>query len=240
MTLAELLAAADAEAKAEFDAVQSKADEFEKIKGKHKESLAEAHSAKALVKQLQESMAELGDIEGLKKIKSMFEQNEELKLFAEGKHDEVFSKRTEKLKNEHQKQLDAILAEKEQALQRSKAFESRVLESKIMNAALQVKSLNPDYMEDILLHARNKFSLNDEGEAVLVQDGQVVLGKDGKSAYSPLEWLSDTDTTGRWHKPTSTGAGAPGNGGNRQQKQDLSHLPPEQRLNVLYANTGAT
>jgi len=231
MTLAELLAA-NADAQAEFDlAIKSAVEPLTK---KQAELLGETKAAKQTAKELQAALTELGDIEGLKKIKSMFEQNEELKLFAEGKHDEVFSKRTEKLKNEHQRQLDAILAEKEQALQRSKAFESRVLESKIMNAALQVKSLNPDYMEDILLHARNKFSLTDDGEAVLVQDGQVVLGKDGKSAYSPLEWLSDTDTTGRWHKPANIGAGAPGNNGGKPSKQDLSHLTPDQRLALAY------
>lgn len=204
------------------------------VADKNAEVILKLKDANQKVSEFEKTLQELGDIEGLKKIKSMFEQNEELKLFAEGKHDEVLNKRTEKLKAEHQKQLDAILAEKEQALQRSKAFESRVLESKIMNAALQVKSLNPDYMEDILLHARNKFSLTDDGEAVLVQDGQVVLGKDGKSAYSPLEWLSDTDTTGRWHKVANSGAGAPGNNGGKPSKQDLSHLTPDQRLALAY------
>jgi len=113
MNLAELLAA-NADAQAEYEAAIKSA--VEPLTKKQAELLGETKAAKQTAKELQAALTELGDIDGLKKIKTMFEQNEELKLFAEGKHDEVLNKRTEKLKAEHQKQLDAILDENETAL----------------------------------------------------------------------------------------------------------------------------
>ena len=191
------------------------------VAAKNAEVITKLQAATQQNNEFKKTLEELGDIEGLKKIKTMFEQSEEMKLIAEGKHDEAFAKRTEKLKDEHVRQLSEISAKAEQSEQRSKAFEARVLESKVMNAALQVTSLNPAYMEDILLHARNKFSLNDDGEAVVIQDGQIVLGKDGKTPYTPNEWLSDKDATGRWHKAEG-GAGAHGSTNSRPDKNTVT------------------
>jgi hypothetical protein len=237
MTLEELFAT-NPEAKSLVDDAIKSA--IEPLTKKQAELVNETKTSKQAAKELQAALTELGDIEGLKKIKSMFEQNEELKLFAEGKHDEVFSKRTEKLTAENKKQLDALTEKLEKSNQRASAFEARVLESKIMNAAMQVKTLNHDYMEDILLHARNKFSLSDDGEAIMIdKDGQVVLGKDGKTPFMPLEWLSDIDTTGRWHKTANSGAGAQGSASMKQSKSTITRaqyetmLPLQQRDTIM-------
>lgn len=218
MTLEELLAS-NPDAKAEYETALRSA--VEPLTRKQKELLDETKAAKKTATELQSALAELGDIDGLKKIKNMFEQNEELKLFAEGKHDEVFSKRTERLQADFQKKLDAATTEREQALQRAKAFEAKVLEARVMNDALQVPSLNHAYIEDILMHARAKFTLDDNGNAVAMQDGEIIVGKDGKSPYTPAEWLADRDVTGRWHKAEG-GAGAVGNAGTKSSKNTLT------------------
>ena len=234
-TLAELISESPELQKELVDYVNN---EKKGVADKNAEVLTKLKDATQKISGYEQVLSELGDIEGLKKIKSMFEQNEELKLFAEGKHDEVFAKRTEKLSAEHQKQLDAISVERDQALQRSKSFEDRVLESQLMNAALQVPSLNPIYMEDILLHGRSKFRLNDDGNAVIIENGEIVLGKDGKTPFMPVEWLSDKDATGRWHKAEG-GGGAPGNASQRSSKTSVtrsqyeSMTPSQQRDAVM-------
>jgi len=230
MTLAELLAS-NPDVQSEID--QLIVSKTAPLANKQAELLNETKAAKQAAKDLQNVLAELGDIEEVKKIQSMFKQNEELKLFAEGKHDEVFNKRTEKLKAEYDKQLSAALAEKETFSKKANAFEQRVLDNAIMSASLQVPTFDSRFIDDVLLHGRSKFSLDENGNAVAMRDGEIVLGKDGKTPFSPLEWLSDTDVNGRFHVAKG-GAGASGNANTNAHKKDLSHLTPDQRLQVLY------
>jgi hypothetical protein len=218
MTLAELLAA-NADAQAEFDTAISAA--VAPLTKKQAELLGETKAAKQTAKELQAALAELGDIDGLKKIKSMFEQNEELKLFAEGKHDEVFAKRTEKQRADFEKQLNAATAERDGFKSRAAEFEQRALDSQLIEAMVGVQSIDPRYKEDILLHGRNKFTLDAKGNAIALHEDEIVLGKDGKTPFSPMEWLSNTDETGRWHK-ASGGAGAQGNSGSKTTKTTVN------------------
>ena len=211
------------------------------VADKNAEVILKLKDATQKISEFEKTLNELGDIEGLKKIKTMFEQSEEMKLIAEGKHDEAFAKRTEKRDAEHNRQLEEITAKLEQAERRSKEREASVLESKIMNAALQVPSLNQTYIKDVLREARDKFSLSDDNEAVVMQDGQIVLGKDGKTPYSPIEWLNDKDEMGRFHKAEG-GAGAHGNSNAKAEKNTVTRaefqsLSPQQQREILKEKT---
>ena len=70
-------------------------------------------------------------------------------------------------------------------------------------------------VEDALLRARSLFTLDDKGEAIQVgPDGAPVLGKDGKTAFTPAEWLEAMkETAPHWFPAPGSGGGANGSGG---------------------------
>lgn len=44
--------------------------------------------------------------------------------------------------------------------------------------------------EDLILRAKGIFQINDEGQAVAVdEDGNPIMGKDGRTPLSPIEWI---------------------------------------------------
>ena len=116
------------------------------------------------------------------KVKSMmakFENDDEAKLIAAGKIDEVVSKRTEKLRVELQKQVDAAKGETKAASDRAGKFSQRVLDNHIRAAAIKA-GLHAHAVEDALFRARNMFSLDEAGEAVQ-------LDSEGTVSYTHLD-----------------------------------------------------
>lgn len=168
--------------------------------------------AKRLQKELEQRYEGI-DPEKVKSMMAKFENDDEAKLIAAGKIDDVISKRTEKLRVELLKQVDAAKAETNAANARTGKYSQRVLDNHIRAAAGKA-GLHTFAVEDALFRARNMFSLDDAGEAVQVDsDGKVVLGKDGKTPFSPIEWLeSMKETAPHWFPAGGSGGG--GGGGN--------------------------
>lgn len=168
--------------------------------------------AKRLQKELEQRYEGI-DPEKVKSMMAKFENDDEAKLIAAGKIDDVISKRTEKLRVELLKQVDAAKAETNAANARTGKYSQRVLDNHIRAAAGKA-GLHSFAVEDALFRARNMFSLDDAGEAVQVDsDGKVVLGKDGKTPFSPIEWLeSMKETAPHWFPAGGSGGG--GGGGN--------------------------
>lgn len=143
-----------------------------------------------------------------------FDNEEEAALIASGKVDEVIAKRMSKREADFQKQLEAARGEAEGAKKVASTFQSRVLDNHIRAAAAKA-GIHAFAIEDALLRARAMFSLDDKGEAVQMgSDGSPVLGKDGKTPFTPTEWLeSMKETAPHWFPTTGSGGGAGGSGG---------------------------
>lgn len=141
-------------------------------------------------KKLKEQLARFDGIdpEQVRAILKNFADGEEAKLIAEGKIDEVLAKRTDKLKGEHQKQLQG----KDEEIGTLSARVQK-LSALAVNGALAAageKGALPESMEAIQALAKGVFVTDDEGNVVALDaDGDVVFGKDGKSPLQVAEWL---------------------------------------------------
>lgn len=183
------------------------------------------------------------DPEKMKTLASKFESDEEKKLLDDGKLHEVFEKRTERLRADLDKQLKEALSKTEQAEQRANQFSQRVLDNHIRAAAAKV-GIHSHAIEDALYRGRNMFALDENGDAIQFgSDGSPIFGKDGKTPFSPAEWLENMkETAPHWFPASSSGSGSAGanNGGasgaktiKRMAFEQLS--PPEK---VAYIKSG--
>lgn len=187
--------------------------------------------AKKAAKDLQDQFAGIDPV-AVREMMKRLEGDGEAALIAAGKVDEVVAKRTEKLQKDLQKKVEEALTAQKAADARAKKFEQRVLDNHIRMAAASA-GLHTHAIEDALFRARSMFSLNEDGEAIqLGSDGTPVLGKDGKTPFSPKEWLeSMKETAPHWYPAGSSGSGAGGGGkGTKGNGKDLSHLPPAARM----------
>lgn len=155
------------------------------------------------------------DPDKIKALMAKFENDEESKLIAEGKIDEVVSKRTERMRTgmaaEQEKAIKEAEAKVKAAEERANKFSQRVLDNHIRAAAAKV-GLHPQAIEDALFRGRNMFSLDENGDAVQLNDGKPVFGKDGKTPFNPAEWLEGMkETAPHWFPNGNSGGGSGGN-----------------------------
>ncbi len=194
--------------------------------------------AKRLQKEI-EARYEGIDPDKVKSMMAKFENDDEAKLIAAGKIDEVVTKRTEKLRIELQKQVDAAKGETKAAADRAGKFSQRVLDNHIRAAAIKA-GLHAHAVEDALFRARILFSLDDAGEAVQIDnEGRPVLGKDGKTPFTPVEWLENMkETAPHWFPASGSGGGAGGGskdaGGVKTiNREKFNQLNPAEKAKIL-------
>lgn len=145
---------------------------------------------------------------------SKFDNEEEAALIAAGKVDEVIAKRMAKRDAAQQKLLDDATTATKAAMTVADTFKGRVLDNAIRGAAAKA-GIHAYAVDDALLRARALFSLDDKGDAVQMgADGKAVLGKDGKTPFTPAEWLdSMRENAPHWFPSGASGGGAGGSGG---------------------------
>lgn len=141
-----------------------------------------------------------------------FADDEEAGLIKAGKFDDVLNKRTERLRGDFEKKLGAEAERAKKAEAKAAKLADRTLAGSLRDAAIKAGAL-PEAMEDIVLRARGTWTLNDDGDAVAVDaDGEVILGKDGKTPLSPSEWAESLRESAPHLWPRAQGAGAQGSG----------------------------
>ncbi|MCG7598875.1 hypothetical protein MHM84_03690 [Halomonas sp. McH1-25] len=142
---------------------------------------------------------------------SRLEQDEESKLIAEGKMDEVINQRTERMRAEHERQLTQLQQEAETAKTFADKFRGRVLSDEVRAAASEV-GLIDTAARDAYLHAQTMFQVDDEGNVVAKEEA----GFDANGKPLTLKsWLeSMRDSAPHWF-PVAKGGGAPGSNGTR-------------------------
>src|SRR5690606_24260501 len=167
------------------------------------------------------------DVEAVKSLLQRASQDEETKLIAEGKIDEVVSRRTERLRGDYDKQLQAERERAEKAEAFAKRFKDKVLADSIREAALKDGAL-AEATDDIILRARNTFRLNEDGEPVEMDaEGEVIYGKDGKTPLTPLEWAESLREAAPHLWPRAQGAGPTGDKGAKGAKKRSDMTPEE-------------
>ena len=189
-------------------------------------------------KALQAQMDEMGetwkglDPEAVRNIMNRMENDEETKLLAEGKMDEVMARRTERLQADHQKQVDALtasLAERDALLEQGQGQVKRLTVSTSLQKAAADLGVHSTAFDDVLHRAMSVFEI-DDGKPIVKENGATVFGKDGKSPMSPAEWLEAMKETAPHWFPAPSGGGAGGGAGGgkgahqitREQARDVA------------------
>jgi len=97
-----------------------------------------------------------------------------------------------------------------------------VLGDEIRSASSKAGAL-PSAQDDLILRAKGIFQINDEGEAIAVdEEGNSIMGKDGKTALSPVEWVESLKESAPHLFPSASGTDAGKN------KQGGAHLKRSQ------------
>ena len=162
------------------------------------------------------------DPDTVKGMLKRFENDEEAKLIADGKIDEVINKRTERMRGDTDKQLKEANARVEKAEAFANKFRARVLGDEIRSAAGKAGALS-SAQEDLILRAKGIFQINDEGQAVAVdEDGNPIMGKDGRTQLSPVEWIESLKESAPHLFPAASGTDA------GKHKQGGAHLKRSQ------------
>lgn len=161
------------------------------------------------------------DPTAVRTILQRFSEDDEAKLIAEGKIDEVLSKRTERMKSSYDKDLQAAKAEADRHASRTEKFASRVLKGEVIGAASDA-GVHKFAMEDAMLAASRDFELDDEGNPV-AKEGR--FGKNGQP-LTLSEWFGEMkETRPHWFPATASGSGAghgQGSGGNASNRSKMS------------------
>ena len=154
------------------------------------------------------------DAERVKAVMDRLELDEDARLIAEGRTDEVLVRRGERLVREQATELEErekrIGALEEQLRTRDEQLARRVVDDQIRAAATS-SGLLPTAVEDALFRGRQVFSLDEDGEAVARDAaGAVLPSMNGGTRLTPAEWLEAMREIAPHWWPKSTGANAPG------------------------------
>lgn len=192
-------------------AIQAKIDaEVAGLKKKNSEVIGK-------LKETQEKMKQFDglDVETLKSLHAQLQQNEELKLLAEGKTEEVVTRRVELLKKDYDNQigmLKAAVDERDSALKQKEENLRKLAVDGTVREAYMTLGFEPTALDDVIRIARDVFIMDEHGD-VVPRDGKgnVIFSKDGKSPITTSEWLNLLSEKKPYLKGVSKGAGAQGN-----------------------------
>ena len=154
------------------------------------------------------------DPEKYRKIIPLFEQNEEAKLIADGKIDDVIKRRTEKMQAEHEGEIKTAHKQNETLQQQLETYKARLAEltiDKAVIAEMTAAGALPSAIEDAVLHAHRIFKLEDDG-SVVARDKDGNLLKSDKGVLDIKTWV-DMQRTAKDHWfGRAQGVGAKGSG----------------------------
>lgn len=209
------------------------ADQIAGLKNKNSELIGKE-------KELKTKLAEFDGIDPqtVKAMLKNFADQEEAKLIAEGKMDEVLNKRAERMKADYDKQTTKLQSDLDKANTRVAKFAERALNASVreVGAALNIHASAYD---DALLRAKSMFDVDDDGNAI-AREG--VLGKDGKP-LTLKEWFEGMKETAPHWFPAPSGGGSQGGGGGGNKtmsRAEFEQLSPEQRVATIKSGVSIT
>jgi hypothetical protein len=140
--------------------------------------------------------------------------SEEADLMKKGEIDKVFERRTEKMRLKHEADIKAKDEEIGKKTQRLTKLEQRALDSHVRAAASKA-GIHNHAIDDALLRARSKFTLDEDGNAVeLGSDGKPILAEDGNKPFTIDQWFEERKKdAAHWFPNGNKGGGGTGDGG---------------------------
>lgn len=201
----------------------------------------DAKREKEKARQLAEKYKDV-DPEKYKQMIDQLENGEDAKLLKEGGIDKVIERRTEKIRQAHDKALGELKAAHEQESGALKTklskYEKRVLADHIRAAAAKAQ-MHPSAVDDAILNAQQIFTLDEEANAVaLDEDGKPILGKSGN--YSVDQWIEEMkEKKPHWFPHGSSGGGSQGGGGKGAggaktiKRATFDGLSPQERMQKM-------
>lgn len=201
---------------------KSKINEFRQNNIDLAKKLDAATSASDELKKLQETFAEFEGIDpkkakdALKKMQSIKEQ----KLIAENKFEEVFQQRTERMRADHEAQVQALTANLEKESTSSKNLRSKLskhlIDDTLQKAITSVARPKSTSMRDILSRGRDIWQLDEEKDVPIPRDrdGKIIYGKEANSPMDVKEWAQNLVSEAPHLFESSSGGGS---GGSRQR-----------------------
>lgn len=192
-------------------------------------------------KQLEEMDAKLKEVnvDEYKELKEKALKAEEEKMILEGKQEELANKKLELRDAEWKKQIALKDAELEAINGKVASLKEKALSEQIrsgINGAFHAMA-----NDDAVLVAMSMFKLDDSGNAVMYDaDGSVVIGKDGKTPFSPREWANSDalkDTKPHWFAASLGGTGATqtngSGGGKTMARSTFMTLSPAAQAKIM-------
>ena len=168
-------------------------------------------------KKLQEQLQQFDGIDP-EKMRSMlkrFEDDEEAKLLAEGKVEELVEKRLSKATAQFDEKYSAIVAERDDFEGKWKIsdakYNKRVINEVMMKAAVDA-GVRSEAIEDIVIQSRDIFTVG-EDEELEARDKDGNLRKIGEKLLTPKTFIESLKETKPHYWPDSQGAGAQGRRG---------------------------
>lgn len=205
------------------------------LKAKNSELLAEKRKLAEEFKRF-----EGVDPEEYSTLKQEREALEEAKLKAEGKADEIAQRKIEKALAAKNKEIEAIAERNKQLENRVASVQQKILAGHIAKEASGKVHAGSGSMQTLSLLAQGVFTLDENDNPVqLDSDGQVVLGKDGKTPFGVSEWLEGLKETHPFLFPAnSSGGGASGSSASGGSKQIMSReaffaMTPERQASYM-------
>lgn len=162
------------------------------------------------------------DPEKVKSIYSKLDNDEEAKLLAEGRFDDVVARRTDRLRQNYEDQLSKTTKERD-------AFRSAVLDREILQAAIKAE-VHDSATQDVLLRAKGAFDMDESGKVFVTKDGDKVFGRDGKTPLGVDEWMAELKASAKhlFKANTSGGgssrAGSQGNAGKQISREQFNSM----------------
>lgn len=168
------------------------------------------------------------------------EKAEEEKMILEGKQEELANKKLELRDAEWKKQIALKDAELESINSKVASLKEKALSEQIrsgINGAFHAMA-----NDDAVAAAMKMFRLDDNtGDAVMYDaDGSIVIGKDGKTPFSPKEWANSDalkDTKPHWFPGSLGGTGATqtngSGGGKTMSRANFMTLTPSAQAKIM-------
>lgn len=215
--------------KAKFEAMevqfQEQAEELNRLRSHSKKLLDEK-------KQLKSNLDKFDGID-IEKLLQQFDSNEEAKLIAENKFDEVVNRRMEKTLLEWENRLNEANKKLEQSDTEKTALQSRYNNAVVNNhlrAAAEKAGVLPSAIDDVLARANGTFTVLDNGE-IEARNADGSLRTVKSKPLSPELFVDDLKEVAPHYWPASQSGGANGGSG-RGGKQENPFLKGSPQFNV--------
>src|SRR4030095_255805 len=143
-------------------------------------------------------------------------------------------RRTESMKQEHERQLQNMRRENEQLKSTTVDLDKRWRQDRIKTALLDAAAkagVTKGALPYAVQQGMTVFTdLDEKGNVISKQDEDIRYGKDGISPLTPEEWMLNLKTEAPFLWPPSGGGGAPAMHGGVGEGIDGNALPPAERL----------